>query len=394
VSHHDAIIPATRRTHLWQVDLVRIAPMLGMATTHVVLYSVRPDSAVGGAALTFLHVSREIFLFVSAFVLFTAEQWDRGVRAVPFWRRRVPLIVIPYLLWTLIYWPLSGDAAGLSLPAFTRLGIDLATGWFHLYFLLLTLQLYLALPALAWLLRRTRGHHIAVLVASAALQIAVTWAMQYQWEELPGSVSLWLQGAQNELTSYQLYVVGGALAAIHLPRLLGWLRAHTRAAVGLAAGAVAGGEAAYALNLALGQSPAVASNVFQPAMVPLVLGSIVGLWMLAERWLTRYPLDGALWGSLRRTADGSFGFYLAHMVPLLLLTRPPVLNVLPTDHLPPLQASAARLAMVVAATAGLVWVIRRTPLSRALTGRPGAGVRAAPRPAASPAPPGAGSRCA
>lgn len=382
-----AATTAARRPHLWQIDLIRIAPMLGMASTHVVLYTVPANNALGGAALMFLHVSREIFLFVSAFILFyTTEGYERAVPPFKFWKRRVPLIAIPYLLWTLIYWPLSGGASGSPQQALTTLGLDLSQGWFHLYFLLLTLQLYLVFPLLAWFLRRTRRHHAALLLGSLAVQVAATWAMQYQWPPLPSPLVFWMEGSQNELSSYQLYIVAGALAAIHYRRCLEWLRSHPQAAAVLVAAGLLGGEAWYLANLHLGQPAAVASNVFQPAVVALVLSSILGLWMLAERWLLRYSLDGAVWGTLRKAADASFGFYLAHMVVLLLITREPLLAILPTDKLPIMQATLARLALVIAGTTALVWLIRRTPFSRVLTGRTGAPLRTAlaPRGAESP----------
>lgn len=377
-----------KRPHLWQIDLIRIAPMLGMASTHVVLYTVPVNNVLGGAALMFLHVSREIFLFVSAFILFyTTEGYERHVSPFRFWRRRVPLIAIPYVLWTLIYWPLSGGASGSWQHALGTLGVNLTQGWFHLYFLLLTLQLYLFFPLLAWFLRRTRGYHGLLLVGSIALQVAATWAMQYQWPQLPSPVVYWMEGAQNELTSYQLYVLAGALAAIHYRRCLEVMRRFPKATVWLVLAALVGGEAWYLVNLRMGLPPAVASSVFQPALVALVLGSVAGLWLLAERWLLRYSLDGPLWATLRKWADASFGFYLAHMVVLLAITQQPLLEILPTDKLPVMQATLSRLAIVVVGTAALVWLIRRTPFSRVLTGRSGAPFRTslAPRGVGSPA---------
>lgn len=356
---------------------MRLAPMLGMASTHVVIYTVPVSSVIGGAALMFLHVSREIFLFISAFILFyTTTAYERKVPARQFWRRRMPLIAIPYVLWTLVYWPLSGGAGGTAAGALTRLWTDFALGWFHLYFLLLTLQLYLVFPLLAWLLRRTRGRHLALLAVSVAIQVVVTAVMHYQWQLIPAPLTFWVNGAQDELSSYQLYVLAGAMAAIYHRDCIAWVRAHRRVAASLAGAALLIGEAWYLVNLSMGETPDAASDVFQPAVIPLVLGSVLGLWMLAERLLMRHPLDGALWPRLRRYADASFGFYLAHMVPLILITQAPVLSVLATDRLPTMQATVTRLAMVIVATAALVWLIRRTPLSRALTGRTGAVRRA------------------
>ena len=360
-----------RRPHLSQVDLLRILPMIGVVATHVLIYTAPVTSATAGVILMALHVNRELFFFVSAFVLFYATRAaDRDFSPRQFWRRRYPLIVLPYVLWTLIYWPLTLGVTWPPGPGLRTLGTNLLTGWFHLYFLLVTMQFYALFPLLAWLIRRTRERHWLLLGASVAFQLLFTASVQYGWYQLPWVLQQVLSYGQVEFPSYQLYFIAGALAAVHLPECLAWLRAHTRLVAAGTAGLIAAGEGWYGLNLLVGEPPATASSVFQPAILLLALAGVTGLWMLAERWLTTHSLDGRLWGLIRMSANASFGIYLSHMVVLLAITSSPVLAVLPTWKLPWVAGSIVRFVMVMAGTAAIVAISRRTPLSKVLTGRP------------------------
>jgi peptidoglycan/LPS O-acetylase OafA/YrhL len=210
-------------------------------------------------------------------------------------------------------------------------------------------------------------------LASAAIQLAMTAMLQYGWDAMPGPLQWWFSAAQVEVTSYVFYFVAGALAATHLDACLAWLRRHRRQAALGALGACVIGEGWYLANVLGGESPGAAANVFQPATLLLTAGVVVGLWMVAERWLGGHPVDGRLWRVVRAAGLASFGFYLAHMVTLLVITEQPVLSWLPTDRLPWVLGSAVRMAMVVTGTFVLTWAFRRTPLSRLLTGRPRVG---------------------
>ena len=96
-------VPA--REHVGHVDVLRLLPMVGVVATHTLIYTQPPESAGSNAALMFLHANREVFFFVSAFVLFYASgAATTALSARDFWRRRYPLVVLPYVGWTLIYW--------------------------------------------------------------------------------------------------------------------------------------------------------------------------------------------------------------------------------------------------------------------------------------------------
>ncbi len=361
---------------------MRILAVTGVIAVHAITLVDTTDNVAAGTALMVLHTSRAIFLALMALVL--AYNYRDGL-LVPgrrassllrFWRRRYLLVVVPYVVWSAIYFvadavplhPLSG--------AFRTFTYDLLTGGarYHLYFLLITMQMYLVFPLLMALIRRTRGFHWVVFLAALAYQLLFTQAHHAGWH-LPGILGVWLQYPDSLLPSYVLYVVAGALLADHLEGALAVVRRWwpLAALIAIAGSAFALGVYWFAINH-LEQSPTEAAEVFQPALTIESLTATLGLFtlgvgwetLLRPRWLRALISDGA---------DSSFGIFLAHPLVLqaivVVLTSLGVLRAV-TD----LRFSAALgVAVLVVTPAVLIvtWVIvlllRRSPLSMPLTGR-------------------------
>lgn len=344
--------------------------MVGVIGTHVILYTAPGLSVGAGALLMLLHVNREIFFFITAFVLaYSTGAVSRRLDVGRFWRRRYPLVVLPYLVWTVIYWLLVSELQAPGIPAPQGLFDDLATGWLQLYFLLVTMQIYLLFPLLAWLVRHTRGFHWLVLLVSGALQLGVDWIFQYRPGLIPGPIFGFALWAQDEVTSYQFYVVAGVIAAAHWKELVEFIRAHRRPLCVAALGTFGGGEVVYAWNLHAGYLSQAASADLQPAVLPLVLAALVLLWSGADWLVETLPQDTGLWKTVRQGADHSFGVFLAHMLPLVLLLQPGVGPLLERYGMTWGQLAFERLVLTVVVTVALVAVLRRTPLSLPLTGR-------------------------
>lgn len=357
--------------HVPQIDVVRIVPMVGVVAVHTVVFT-QPVASVGAAALLMLlHANREVFFFVTAFLLLHSTQGVGGAGWIRFWRRRYPLVVLPYLAWTFVYWLQTENwAPWPPAPALGLLGIDLALGWFHLYFLLVTMQLYAVFPLLAWLVRRTRGRHWQLLGASAAVQIAFMALFEYGSSVTPGPLRTWFAYAQVEATSYELAFVAGAVAADHVAECLAWVRAHGRLALAAAAGAALAAEAWFAGNLALGKTAQQAADVFQPAGLLVLGGAVIALLVLGD-WLVRtWSADSRVWRGVKTAARASFGVYLAHMLAMQGLLLTPLGSLIGLTALPLPVEGAAVLAAVLGVTFAFVLALQHTPLSLVLTGRP------------------------
>jgi peptidoglycan/LPS O-acetylase OafA/YrhL len=110
-----------------------------------------------------------LFLMLSGLVLSYRyhDDWSMG-QAFAFYKKRIKFIVIPYLVWSLIYYLYnrfaSGMAFGFDLGAFAELLI-----WgdanYHLYFMAIIIQLYVVFPVWMGLVRalKLKAWHVALL---------------------------------------------------------------------------------------------------------------------------------------------------------------------------------------------------------------------------------------
>lgn len=362
-----------RREHLLQIDLLRIVAIVAVVATHVTIFT-QPSSGVGAQALTVvLHVSRFAFFFITAFVLYLSS----GSRPVPvgrFWRKRFWPVLLPYLAWTVIYWqvnrlfPWGGYPSTLG-GAFYQLGVNLLGGWFQLYFLIVTMQLYLAFPVIGWIVRRTRGHHLLLLVVTGAVEMAWLFYMQYFGWMTPWFLHPLTSHAQEELWSYQFFFFVGAVAAAHKDELIAVLRRYRLRLTGLMAALFAAAFLLFGLNLLLGEGPGQAAGVFQPATMFSFFGVMLGLGLIAQHLADTRSPRSLVWRLFRWGGEISFGIYLSHMVALQFFVLPQVRSLLDLRELSAPVQGVAIWTLTVAATILLVSALRHLPFATALTGR-------------------------
>jgi peptidoglycan/LPS O-acetylase OafA/YrhL len=333
-----------RGRHLAALDVVRVLTVGLVIAVHAV--SLQPGGVgwSNGAVLSVMHVSREVFFLLTAFVLTYAY---RGQRWPAFWRRRFLLVGVPYLVWSAIYVLAAGRPERFAVAVLT------GTASYHLYFLLVSMQLYLVFPVLRRLLRATTGRHRALFVAAVAYQLTA-------YAILPDLI------AQPDalLISYLGFVVVGGIAAVHAASFLAWTERHRRAVLLAALAVIVCGLGWFALRTVVSHDdPTVAGAVFQPA---IVIESLAVAWAFLALGLS---WRGPAW---RAGADVSFGVYLAHPLLLQGLLAAGLGDLV--AGLPQPLITLLALAVVVPAAylicAVVVAALRRTRLSLALTGHP------------------------
>ncbi|MGW4487048.1 acyltransferase [Amycolatopsis sp. NPDC004368] len=285
------------------------------------------------------------------------------------------------MAWSVLYWGwslLTGQQpVGSAAAALRALGIEIADGtaWYHLYFLLVTLQVYLLFPVLLKLARTIERRPWLVLGVSGAVQIAVTWFLSYPPEGLEYST---VSRFFTTLLPYQFYSLLGAVAAVHFETVRAWVGRHGRLVVAGLVVSLAVAETGYFVSVHNGLWPELAGDAFRPYLVPWCVAAIAGLFLAGTRWAEagRPGRRVVSWA-----VDRSFAIFLTHPLALALLS--PLIAFVGDAAGAPWTTIVVYPA-TVALTLVLVEVLRRLPWSRALTGRPPI-ARALATPAAQPA---------
>jgi peptidoglycan/LPS O-acetylase OafA/YrhL len=370
------------RRHLYELDVVRALTMVGVVGVHTISWTTNPASDSAGALTILLHFTRESFFTLMAFVLIFSYR-QRPVTWRTFWAKRFPFVVTPYLAWTAIYLGITNGFWQQShenqIRQFDTAALN-GTAWYHLYFLLVTLQIYLLFPLILLLVQSTRRHHVAVVATSLVVQLAAMSLAQY-WTGHRGEIGQWLWNHKNSLViSYQFFVVLGAVAACHVEELLTFFRSHQR---GIWAGITATLALTigwYTVGLFIGEAPLVSSAVFQPAEVLWSIAAVSALVAAGVRWAdvrasvaaqcSKHP-GGRVIPLLSRT---SFGIFLVHPLVLNALVVLGFVSGL-RAQLPDLVAYAIVWPLVLVIATAFAMVAGRTPLSVILTGRRRTAVR-------------------
>lgn len=359
-----------KRAHLHQVDLFRILTFACVIGAHVVGNSLDPGNVPGNGVVVVLHFTRQAFFALTGFVLIY-QYGRRTLDTRAFWRKRFPLVGIPYLAWSVIYWGYSvvaGLHPGESMKsALWRLVFETATGgaWYQLYFLLVTMQVYLLFPLILKLLRATSGHHRWVLAVSAALQVGALWLMVHPPVLTGRPAGIWNHLFATVLP-YQFYVLLGAVAAWHIESVTAAIRRFGPLLIGAGLLATVLSEFIY-LRQIHQLAPWQASNVFLVHLLVVYTLIIAAQYTLSSWWAAhrREHHAGARivkWGS-----DRSFGVFLVHPLGLQILA--PVIPYLQQD-LGLLWGTVVLYVCVLTMAIAATEVLRRVPGSLWLTGRP------------------------
>ena len=246
--------------------------------------------------------------------------------------------------------------------ALAHFGHLLEVGYNQLYFLIVIMEFYAAVPAGPGLLRRTKGHHGLVLAAAVAAQFAMSIGMH--WKLLPDVVVAY---GQENAACYVLYLLGGAIVAFHLSDVHDWVVRNAPLVVFLTVASAVFAEAVYFLSrkgfthiLGYGSDP------FQPSVIPFNV-CVIALGYLAGMYLVRPWRSRRTKAAVRIGSDNAYGIYLAQMIfitSLGALGWKTFVGRAPFWVWVPLTVATAYFGGIL-----LTALLARTPLAVPLTGR-------------------------
>ncbi len=322
------------KEHLYEVDLMRTFIILGVVCVHIVsffnLFAAPLTSTNVGfdMATTALHFTRESFMFITGMVLFVTY-YHRTFRATDFWVKRFKLIVIPYVVWTLLYILFEGtylkgfDWSFLGVTGNFLMSLLLGSQ-FYMYFLVVSMQMYIVFPLTVKLLKRSVNYHVWIFIGSFALQIALMWInkdvlQNLNLAHLPGWLSFIIFYRDRNLLTYQFWFISGALFAIHYDRIRSYAREHGKLIISSFVLAILALWGHYAIDrLFLHQDETMSVLVLQPIMIPYSFLVTLVLWRAGLSWsrVRVEPRMHIFSSFIKIAAAASFGVFLVH--PFLL----------------------------------------------------------------------------
>ncbi|WP_206916666.1 acyltransferase [Alicyclobacillus suci] len=333
------------KRHLYEIDLMRAFIMLAVLSVHTTSFflsmskhmantDLSPTFLTIGALLTSLHFTRESFMFITGLVLFITY-YRRPFRTIEFWKKRFFLIAVPYIVWTLSYIVFKGlnqPTNDYWAPATLWHDVlhSLMTGnQYYLYYVLLTMQLYLVFPIMLQCLRKLERYHLHILLASFVLQLLLMAACKFvlphvHYAKLPTVMANADRYRSEIFLTYQFWFVAGGILACHYDNVCAFIKRHSRLVLIALCCAVPIVWAHYLFDrLILHEVESISEAVLQPIMVPYSLLVTARLWYTGMRWSVR-RLE-ARWQPFSRfvqlAANTSFGIFLIQPFPIVYMEK-------------------------------------------------------------------------
>jgi peptidoglycan/LPS O-acetylase OafA/YrhL len=356
-----------RTPHLYEIDIVRILTFASVIAVHTTSHTIASDDLPLYLFLGLAHFTREVFFSITTFVLVYTFRY-KPLPARKTLPRRFLLVGVPYVVWSTIYF-VSSNLYSPHATFWQGVGnyfFHLATGtaWYHLYFLLVTMQVYLLMPVIIWLVRKTRGRHVLLLVGAGAIQL-VLYSLYMYW---PWTVSWILPYAKEYFFSYLFFIMIGAVAADHSTTLLTWVRSRRRI-IGLATAVAAVITiGVFLVQIASGMTPYHAGTPMQPILIFWSFAVGLGFLAFGSWWADRRVPGSRVARAVDTASDRSFGIFLSHPMFIWILLW--IGNDWFENTIPKPWLTLVIYVLVILLAWGVTEFARRTPLSLPLAGRP------------------------
>lgn len=322
------------KRHLYEVDFMRALIILGVVCVHTISFFNTLNSPLSGVNLSFdtllisLHFTRESFMFITGLVLFITY-YHKPIQPIAFWKKRFKLIAIPYMAWTLLYILFSGTYQSnfhwtWSNLVHTYVQSLMFGNQFFLYYLVITMQLYILFPLMVWALRKCARWHSAIFIASFILEIGLMALNQFMLQNmsltgLPTWLTLLIQYRDRFVLTYQFWFIAGAIVAIHYEPIMAFMKRHTKTLfISLGILILLLWMHMFFDRLGIHESEGMAVLVLQPIMIPYSLLVTLALWRGGLGWAEQRlkPRWHTFSSFIHIAASASFGVFLIH--PLMM----------------------------------------------------------------------------
>lgn len=322
-----------KRPYLYEVDLMRIFFIAGVLLNHsTTAFAQQMQASSGWAHMTLLsthlmiHFTRMGFMFMTGLVLtlnyYHRDDWPN------FFKKRFAGSGWPYLLWNFV---LMAGAIVVGAPSFhwSSFGSDyldaiLHGNQFYMYYILVTLQLYIVFPLMVKLFKKLPKHHLQILIVSFLIQLLLMFGIKYGLPHVDRSNWLWWFRAYGvNVVTYQFYFIFGTYTSLHYQAVSDFIYRHIKAIGATTITMCLGTVLYYFWNRnVLGLSHSSAVSPHQPYMLVYDTLMIVCVFWIGKQYAAHRNKGLPKWADtmVHHGAKVSFGIYLDQTIGLSLLT--------------------------------------------------------------------------
>ena len=318
------------RKHLDEIQFARAIAIFAVLAVHASSTGVgfTEHSSPAFSIYTFFNYAGKLgtptFIFLSSFILFYTYYPRKLTLDLfkKFYKKRMLYILVPYLVFSIFYFGIASymnTTVGVpfvpaeALPNFLK---DFFTGdaYFHLYFVFVSVQLYLMFPLILYLFQKSAF----IRRFAIPIGIVIQWTWVFANSEIfqvanKGSVSL----------SYFMFYFFGAFLGVYYEKITAWILNWRKSWPGLAAVFAAylsmvvlyvsinyltlTGQASFHSKL---HEFAWSTHAFTAAATLFILVHLMRFWNMPR-----------IKNFLTEIGTVSFGFYLIHTLFLLILRQ-------------------------------------------------------------------------
>ena len=228
-----------KKKYLLSIEYIRGISMLGVVAIHIgsqYLSNPTPNLFLLAIYEIVSRFSVPIFFFISAFGLFYKINLDENFDYIKFLRRRFKAVLIPYLIWSVLYIVHDNFFYGSGIPNFNYALEILFFGLakYQLYFLVILIWFYLLMPLWIKILKIiTPKLFLLLLIAQIIFDYFSSYSVAlYEFTiSLPDDslLKLFLMWRMNYLVLHYafIFLLGGFLA-IHSEKFFAWISANKK----------------------------------------------------------------------------------------------------------------------------------------------------------------------
>ena len=226
-----------KRERIEELFYIRAIAALGILIIHAT-GSFAVSSEYGSKAMylgiflnQFFRFGSPVFMMVSGLVLFYNYRSLDEFDTAKFYKKKIKYILLPYVIWSTIYFLYSHYISGIPLKGEGKVlirGILLGESYSHLYFIFLIFQFYILVPLiLRYLIEPMKEKPLRVFLIFALIQGAIlTYQYYFKNYDATGFVRLFNKYYWKTVFGWSAYFITGGLIGLHYKKIANYIEEH------------------------------------------------------------------------------------------------------------------------------------------------------------------------